>query len=365
MATAPPTQKEAGPAATTQRYLALDAFRGFIMILLVSGGFGFSALRNHPIFGILANQLDHVPWEGSAFWDMVQPAFMFMVGVAMPFAMARRDARGATFGQNLRHVAWRSLKLIILSEILSNSGGRHFQFQLINVLCQIAFTYFFCFLIMQLKWRWQAVASVLILAGYWALFAIFPGPAGPFSEIGNIGAVIDRAVLGKNYPGGYVTINFISATVTTLFGVWTGMLLRTSRDRVQKLKILALAAAGSLAGGLALWSVCPLIKRLWTPSFTLYSTGWVMTMMLVFWWLIEFRGYRKLAFPFMVVGMNSIFVYCIFQAFEGTVRHTIGAFTNNFVWVGTLAPVALSCSTLLAIWYACYWCYQRKIFFKL
>ena len=106
------------PAAAPKRYLALDAYRGFIMIFLASNGFGFGALRNDPFWGRVAGWFDHVPWEGCVFWDLIQPAFMFMVGVAMPFALANRAARGATFGGNARHVAVRALRLVVLSQIL-------------------------------------------------------------------------------------------------------------------------------------------------------------------------------------------------------------------------------------------------------
>ena len=92
-----------------QRYLALDAFRGFIMVMLASGAFGFGALKNDPTWGRIAQWFDHVPWEGGVFWDMIQPCFMFMVGVAMPFALAQRTAAGATFPTtSFRHIAARS-----------------------------------------------------------------------------------------------------------------------------------------------------------------------------------------------------------------------------------------------------------------
>jgi predicted acyltransferase len=158
--------------------LALDAYRGFIMIALAASGFGFARLKGHPVWGVVAHQFDHVDWEGGVFWDMIQPAFMFMVGVAMPFALARRMERGATFAQNLKHVAARSLRLLVLSQILISVSDGKLQFQLINVLCQIAFTYFLCFLIMQLEWRWQAVAAALLLAAHWTLFLLFPGRTG-------------------------------------------------------------------------------------------------------------------------------------------------------------------------------------------
>ncbi len=352
-------------AVQEKRYLALDAFRGFIMIMLAAEGFGFGALRNDPVWGGLAYQFGHVPWEGGVFWDMIQPSFMFMVGVAMPFALARRIERGATFRDNFHHIVSRALKLILLSQILMCISGNRLHFQLINVLSQIAFTYFLSFLIMQLRFRWQAIAAAFLLVFHWGLFVMFPGPEGPFSQTGNVGQMFDYAVLGYNYPGKYVTINFLSSTVTTLFGVWTGLLLKSDRTRAQKLKILAGSMAACFVLGLALSPVIPLVKRIWTPSFTLYSTGWVLFMMLAFFWLIEVRGYRKFAFPLVVVGMNSIFIYSVGILFGGGIRRAVGVFTGNFTWVGALATVVLHACSLLFMWYVCYWLYKRKIFFKL
>lgn len=351
-------------AVIEDRYVSLDAYRGFIMILLVSVGFGFGRLEGHPIWGVLAHHVDHVPWEGAVFWDLIQPAFMFMVGVAMPFAFAKRIAKGATFSQNLSHVLIRSLKLIVLAQIFTIVNEGKFQFGLMNVLGQIAFTYFFCFLLMQVQFRWQVVAAVLILAGHWALFVIFPGPDGPFSKTGNVGSMIDMAVLGRVSSGHYVTINFISSTVTTLFGVWTGYLMRSDRTIGQKLKILAIAAAGTFAGGLALSPFIPIVKRIWTASFTLYSTGWVLLMLIAFVWLVEVRGYRKAMFPLLVVGANSIFIYVIFQVLREGIDNAVGVITGHYEWIGTLAPVAQATTTLAVIWYFCYWLYKRKIYIK-
>jgi predicted acyltransferase len=335
------------------------------MILLVSTGFGFGALRDHPVFGIIASQVGHVPWQGAVFWDLVMPAFVFMVGLAMPFAFARRIQSGATFNQNLRHVIVRSLKLLALSHLFTIVHQGAFQFALLNVLSQLALTYLLCFLIMQLALRWQVVAAVLLLAGHWALFAIFPGPEGAFSRTGNIGQVIDQALLGRTYPGGYVSINFITTTVSNLFGVWAGYLMMTGRPIHQKMKILAIGAAVGLVGGLALTPFNPMVKRIWTASFTLYSTGWVLLMLLVFVWLIEVKGYHRFALPLVVAGMNSIFVYLVFQLFRRSIDRAVGIITGRFEFIGTLAPVAQACATFLVIWYICYWLYQRKIFIKL
>src|SRR3984893_14746346 len=153
------------------RLVSLDAYRGFIMLLLASSGFGLAVLQHYPNWAWLAAQADHAPWEGCTFWDLIQPAFTFMVGVAMPFALARRVTQGAsTFGL-FKHVVWRAFLLIVLSNIYSN-WGQHggLKLQFINVLCQIAFGYVLCFLITRMEFRKQIGAAVAMLAGYWALF---------------------------------------------------------------------------------------------------------------------------------------------------------------------------------------------------
>jgi heparan-alpha-glucosaminide N-acetyltransferase len=166
----------APPSPASQRYLALDAYRGFIMLMLASGGFGFAALaKERPAFAFIAAQFEHRQWEWIAFWDLIQPAFMFMVGVAMPFALAIRKQQGATDSELFKHAVWRSLRLILMSQILMSIARGRLHFQMINVLAQIGLTYFLCFLIMRLKFAWQAAIAVLILVGHWALFVAFPG----------------------------------------------------------------------------------------------------------------------------------------------------------------------------------------------
>ncbi len=334
------------------------------MILLVSGGFGLSTLKGHPALGWLAAQFEHARWEGCTFWDLVQPAFLFIAGASLSFAQARRSEAGATFRQNLVHVGMRAIRLLLLSQILVSIAGANLSFQMINVLSQIALAYFLCFLIMQMKLHWQVVAAGTILAAHWALFVLFPDAEGPFVMIGNIGQVLDEAIFHRTYDGQLVTINFISSTVTTLFGAWCATLLRGGKPRAEKLKILALMAVGCFLVGLPLSMVNPMIMRLGTASFTLFSTGWVILMMLAFIVLIDVRGYGRFAFPLMVVGINSIFVYSIYLTLRVWLHRSVGVFTYRFEWLGTMGPAVHACVTMLAMWYLCYWLYQRKIFFK-
>jgi len=364
--TGSPAQPLPKPTAP-QRYLALDAYRGFIMLMLVSGGFGITELaKRRPEFAGIAGQFDHVPWEGLAFWDLIQPAFMFMVGVAMPFALARRREQGATNGQLFWHVAIRSFRLILMSQILISIGDGRLSFQLINVLAQVGICYFLTYLIMQLQFRWQAILAAAILVGYWALFVAFPGTEGPFlSKTTNVGAVIDKFVFGHLNNDNWTTINFLTSTVTTLFGVWTGQLLQSARSHAEKMRIIAISAVVCLALGFAIHPWNPIIKRICTTSFTIYSTGWVLLMLLAFYWLVEVRGYRKWTFPLVVIGANSIFIYSLHMVLQGWLRRAVDVFTFKFAWLGDFAPVAQTCAVLLVMWYLCYWLYERKIFLKL
>jgi predicted acyltransferase len=219
---------------------------------------------------------------------------------------------------------------------------------------------------MKLRFRWQAAIAAAILAGHWALFVAFPGTEGPFlSRSTNIGEVIDAYVFGKPNSGHWATINFLTSTVTTLWGGWTGRLLQLRRPHKDTMKTLGIAAVACLAAGLAMHPWNPIIKRICTASFTIYSTGWVLLMLLAFYWLVEVKQYRKWTFPLLVVGANSVFIYSVDMVLRGWLNRAIGVFTLKFEWLGQFAPVAQSCAVLAAMWYLCYWLYGRRIFFKL
>jgi len=335
------------------------------MLLLASDGFGFARLRNNPDWARVASWFDHVPWEGAVFWDMIQPAFMFMVGVALPFAMVRRNERGASWSDNLRHVLARSARLMVMSQIVIWVGSGHIKPQLINVLSQIAFTYLISFLIMRWRWRYQVLATGGLLAVWTLLLFSFHGPGGPYSKMNSVGLLVDRAIFHYDYDPAYSTLNFIPSTVWTLSGVWAGQLFMTVRTHRQKLQFLAAGTILSFAAALSLKPWMPMIKQLCTPTFIFYSLGWVLLMLIGFYWLIEVCGWRMAAFPLVVVGMNSIFIYVVSEILRQWLDRAVGVFTFHFTFVGTLAPVAQSTAILLIMWYLCYWLYRRQIFLKL
>ncbi len=352
------------PALDKQRFLPLDVYRGVIMVLLVSDGFGFNKLPKEPFYQLIAHQFEHKPWGGAVFYDLIMPAFLFMVGVAMPFALRRRIEKGETPRQVFHHVWVRCVTLILISQVLVSIGEGRAQIQFHNVLTQVAITYFLCFFIMQMKFWQQVLVAFLLLAGHSAMYLLFPGPDGAFAQVTNVGARIDRAIMGFNYVWPCVNINFLSETPGVLFGVWTGKLLRSQKPLAEKMKVLALGMVAAFASGLLLSPLVPINKWLWTASYTLYTTGWVLFGMLAIILLVEYTGIRRPMFPLLIVGANSLFVYCVDGLLRGGIDRSLRLFTKGFESLGTFAPVAQSCAVLLVIWATAWWLYRRKIFIK-
>ncbi|MCX6597693.1 MAG: hypothetical protein NTV70_15140 [Acidobacteria bacterium] len=353
--------------AATERLVSLDVFRGLTMLLLISHGFGIhEAFKDQPGWAWLANQFEHADWVGCTLWDLIQPAFTFIVGVAMPLAFSRRMAKGMTRAGLAGHVLWRSAFLIVLSNVLSNWNTRGpLKFQLINVLCQIALAYVLCFLIWNLRLWQQVAAAAAVMVLHHGLFFLYPGPDGPFDGARNIGAVVDQALLGYNYPGYYTTLNFLGNAMTVLFGVWTGMFLMQPRPHAERLKWLTAAAAGALATGLALAPFLPMVKRLWLGSFMFFSAGWVLLALAACYWLVEVKGWTRWAFPAIVVGTNGIFIYSFSRVLRGWLSRGVGNFTGNFAFLGSFGAIPQNLVVLGLMWGLCYWLYQRKIFFKI
>ncbi|MGP0064888.1 MAG: DUF5009 domain-containing protein, partial [Isosphaeraceae bacterium] len=169
------------------RLRSLDAYRGFVMLAMASGGAG--ALSgfvdqgdgfSSQVLAWLRHQLDHVPWRGGVFWDMIQPSFMFMVGVAMPFSFASRTARGETWTRMFGHALIRSLVLIALAVFLASNGSRYTNYSFVNVLGQIGLGYAFVFLLLGRRPAVQLTAALAILVADWLLFALYPQARSEF-----------------------------------------------------------------------------------------------------------------------------------------------------------------------------------------
>lgn len=390
-----------------ERLVSLDAYRGLTMLAMASGGLGLhrvaenlhAAGNDSPLWRFLGYQFEHVEWVGCSAWDLIQPSFMFMVGVAMAYSCASRQAAGQTYAQMLRHAIVRSIVLVLLGVFLRSNGREQTYFTFEDVLSQIGLGYVFLFLLWNRpKWV-QFAAAFGILAGYWCVFYFYPLPPADF-DYATVGVGSDwphlqgvAAHWDKNthaaaafeqwflnlFPrakpfvfngGGYLTLSFIPSLATMIFGLLSGELLRSSRSSGWKFWTLVFVGVAGLAAGLALQTtgLCPIVKRIWTPSWTLFSTGWTCLILAGFFGVVDVLGFRKWTFPLVVVGMNSITIYVMAGLSKGWLERTIRTHVGSgvFDFLGSdYEPFLVQLWILLAMWLICYWLYRQRIFIRI
>jgi predicted acyltransferase len=402
--TARPVEKK---PTSTDRCLTLDAYRGFTMLLMVSGGLAMGHLLKadlpeslpNKVILFVADQLGHRDWDmtfapnagfafwdngfhagtGCTIWDLIQPSFMFIVGAAMPFAFARRQELGQSWGRQFGHVVRRCLLLIAIGIFLDSYADQKLEVQFIRVLQQIAIGYFLAFLVLDRGPRVQAATAGLLLVGHTLAYFIYGWATNTYAwqRDQNVGWAVDEVLyqvssLGGRFPtmmphsrGSYVTINAISSTATILFGVLAGELLRREWPASRKLLLLGLAGVSGIALGLALSPLIPINKKIWTASFTLFAGGCTSLLLLVFYGIIDVLHWRRWTFPLVVVGMNSIAIYVVAGVFGSNIRRAWESFLGVPLHeVPLAAPVILAALTVVGEWLFCYWLYRRRIFFK-
>jgi heparan-alpha-glucosaminide N-acetyltransferase len=406
----PQKQTPNSASGAVSRLQSLDAYRGLIMISLAFGGFGLRATAEAHL-GIdpgsslwrgIYDQFEHRDWIGCSYWDLIQPSFMFMVGVSMAYSYLRRQREGQSWGRMFGHACWRGLVLILLGVFLTSNNSRATNWQFMNVLSQIGLGYPFLFLLWGRSVRTHAIAAAALLLGTWALYALYPAPgidpAKGAPNVGvsakwaqqhltgvtpawhknaNVGQAIDVPFLNAFprkdpfvfNPGGYQTINFIPSLATMLFGLMVGELLRSSRDARKKFYILIALGLAGLALGLILSGLgVPLVKRIWTPSWAVFSTGWCLLILGTLYAIVDLHGYRKWTFPLVVVGMNSIAIYMMSHTLKPWTTKTLQTHLgeNVFKMFGPAnAPFVQYTMLGLVFWLVCYWMYRRKIFLRI
>jgi predicted acyltransferase len=352
----------------TERLTSLDAFRGAIMISLISHGFGFSAFEGHPYLGFLAHQTEHVPWEGFAYWDLIQPAFMFMVGVAMPFAFAKRISLGDSMGKIYVHAFRRAFNLVLVAAIFTSINRGTPTYTLVNVLPQIAFGYLATLLVLHKSFTVQGVTAVVVLILYTIVWMLYPGngDGGPWAMgHANMGGDFEKWATGSHSSGYWVSLNAIPSTSQIIAGAMCGKLLASDRSQKEVLKILGISAIALMVAGFALGFYIPIVKRILTASFALYSTGWAIFLLLAFYWIIDVKGHKRWTFFLIVIGMNSIAAYVLSQLLRGWINKSILVFTSSPVeFLGAYGEVLQALLVLAAMWYLFYFFYKKKVFFK-
>jgi len=388
-----PQKSSAAKQSPPPRNIAMDAYRGFVMLLMMAEVLRLSrvsqAFPENPLWKFLANQQTHVEWAGCSLHDLIQPSFSFLVGVALPYSIASRIAKGGTFGKMFGHALWRAFLLAALGIFLRSTHSPQTNFTFEDTLTQIGLGYPFLFALGFRPPRWQWTALGVILTSYWLAWSLYPvatspdwpqhfsGFAAHWNKNTNLGAAFDYWFLNQ-FPrptpflangGGYLTLSFIPTLGTMILGLVAGRWLRNAAPHIPFQKFMAAGAIG-IASGLLLHftGICPIVKRIWTPSWTLFSGGACFLLLAAFCWLIEVKGYRKGAFPLVVIGMNSIAAYLIAHLFDKFIPDSfhihLGANVFRFAGVG-LEPLMQGIATLSVYWLILFWMYRRKLFLRI
>ncbi len=366
------------PPATSERLRSLDALRGFDMFWIIGGDALFTALADWyggPWGETVKDQLEHVPWDGFHFYDLIFPLFLFLVGAVIPYSLASLQRRGASTGAVYFRILRRVVLLFALGLLCNHALDLVWPFRVAGVLQRIAICYGIAAVIaLHTDPRGQLLTLAAILLGYWAILAWVPNPetgvAGDLSAAGNLAGYLDRTYLPgrimKEYYGygdNEGLLSTLPAVGTALLGVLAGRWLRSPAGPA--VKTLGLAAAGAVCLGLGeVWSLkFPIIKNLWTSSFVLVAGGWSLLLLALFYGVIDGLKWQAWAFPLMVIGVNAITIYVVprFLDFKHFSQFFLGGVSRHS---GALGPAVLEAGVLIAEWLFLYWLYRQRLFLR-
>lgn len=387
------------------RVASVDAFRGFVMLLMMAEVCSFStvadALPESSFWQFISFNTSHVAWSWASLHDMIQPSFTFLVGVALPFSMASRIQKGGTKQSILIHAVKRSLILIFLGVFLRSIDAKQTYFTFEDTLSQIGLGYTFLVILGFYSQRVQLWTLVIILAGYWLAFVLYPLPQPgfdyttvgqpanwPYNANGlaahwnmnaNLGFAFDRWFLNlfpRESPfvfhrGAYYTLNFIPTLGTMILGLLAGNSLKAGTAQKKKLQFFIVAGLALLALGVLLHitGINPVVKRIWTPAWTIFSGGICFLYLAIFYGIIDMAGYKKWSYFLLVIGANSIAAYVMadggLRSFISSSLHTHLGQDYDKIFGAAYATVVNGILVLLIMWLILYWMYKKRIFIKI
>lgn len=393
------------PALPQNRVASVDVYRGFVMLLMMAEVLSLQdvakALPDSNFWQFIGFNQSHVPWTWLSLHDMIQPSFTFLVGVVLPYSIASRKNKGASFGNILGHTIKRSFILIFLGIFLRSMHSEQTYWTFEDTLTQIGLGYTFLVLISLYSQRIQIGILVFILVAYWLAFALYPLPGADFNYTAagvtanwehnlsgfaahwnkntNFAWAFDQwfmNIFPRENPflfngGGYSTLSFIPTLGTMVLGLLAGNILNSSVTARKKLNSFALYGIGLILLGIILHfaGINPIVKRIWTPAWTIFSGGICFLFLAMFYGLIDMKDRKKGTFFLMVIGVNSIAAYVIA---DGGMRNVIN--DSLFVHLGKnfdqiLGPAYATLISgglvLFFEWLILYWMYKKKLFIKI
>ena len=366
------------PVMPTDRLVSLDVFRGITIA-------GMILVNNPGSWEHIYWPLEHARWHGWTPTDLVFPFFLFIVGVAIPLAFARRVESGGSKRDLYLKIIKRTLIIFAIGLVLN--GLPFFplaEYRIPGVLQRIAVCYFFASIIfLNSKVRTQIAITIGLLIFYWVLVRLVPAPgfaAGDLTKEGSLPSFVDRVVFGKHVwsqarvydPEGLLST--VPAIATSLMGVLTGSWLRTDKTRYEKAAGMFVVGAVCVAVGWAWNAFFPINKALWTSSYVLFTGGLALQFLSLCYWLIDIQGYRRWAKPFEVFGLNAITLYVVADVIAvllGTVKvgqATLGGWIYDHIFASWASPLNASLAFAISFVLVCLalmWIlYSRKIFLK-
>ncbi|HCO93745.1 MAG TPA: hypothetical protein DIU00_07325 [Phycisphaerales bacterium] len=363
------------PTLPSERIVSIDALRGFDMFWIIGGGAALSSLVEvwkNPVTEAIHIQLEHVEWQGFRFEDLIFPLFLFIMGAVLPFSISHRRERGQSLPVLYLHIIKRSAVLILLGLIYNNLLSFEFsEMRWPGVLQRIGLCYFFAaIIVLHTKWRTQAIFIGAVLILYWLAAALIPVPgfgAGVMTAERCLSSYIDQQLIPGTLYYGYGDneglISTLPAICTVLIGSLAGLWLRSERPGNKKAAALAVAGLACVVVGYVWGLVFPIIKIIWTSSYTLFSGGFCLMLLALFYWIIDVKGYRKWTLFFVVIGVNPITIYFLqrFVDFGSIAEFFLSGVAAN---AGLLSPLIIPVGILAIKWLLLWFLYRHKIFFK-
>lgn len=389
-----------GPA---NRVGSIDAYRGFVMLLMLTEAMDIPGVTKRfsgsGFWSFVGHEFSHSTWIGCSLFDLIQPGFSFLVGVALPYSLARRATVGQSQWQRTLHAFGRALILILLGVFLRSLDLPQTFWTFKDTLSQIGLGYGFLYLIALRPVRVQWVTFGVILISYWLFFALYPLP-GPGFDWSHAGTSPDQLLPGfaghwslntnpawafdvwflNLFPraqpfayasdGGYSTLSFIPTLATMILGLIVGGVLRRERPPLDKVRWLAIAGIIGLTAGwlLGALGICPVVKRIWTPSWVLFSGGWCLLILGGLYLIMDIWNRRAWAFPLKVVGMNSIAAYMMSWLFVDSISAALLRHLGRWpfdLFGSAYEPLLLGAGVILVEWLILWWMYRRKIFLRI
>jgi predicted acyltransferase len=366
------------PEATNGRLLSLDALRGFDMFWIMGGHPIFLGLDNvfHNKFtGFIKQQFDHVEWFGFNFWDIIMPLFLFLCGVSMVFSLRKR----MTSGDSKKHIWMHTIRRVLILWLL----GMIVQGKLLtydidkielysNTLQAIASGYLIATVFMlYMPLKYQVTATAALMIAFWAILALIPvngTTQGAYSQWSNVAYVFDRQVLGMFHDGQDYTwiISSLNFGATTMLGVFTGYILQSQKSQVIKFRNLVVFGIALIAAALIIDQWHPIIKKIWTSSFVLYSGGISVLMLAAFYLAIDICRLRLGTKWMIIIGSNAIFAYVAWHLFEPAFTSASSVFVDGMKrFIGNWYQTVLYFGSFIVLFLILKFMYNRKMFIKI